>query len=87
MRYVVATIGAGLIFLGVSFLWLLVMPLLPDASHIVLNLGFVQLRNPLMFFGLALAFFAGYHSFRSTLSRYEKKAAAESAPLTSDAEE
>jgi hypothetical protein len=85
MRYAVATVGAVLIFVGTLFLCLLPIAFVPGALEFVIRIGNVE-GNPLGGIALALACLAAYHSYRSTLSRYEQKSSANPPPASTDSQ-
>jgi hypothetical protein len=71
MRYVTATIGAVLIFVGCVVGCFVLTAFPPFQGMLNLQVGTVRLsiRNPIAFAGLPIGVFAAVHSFRSTLKR------------------
>lgn len=71
MRYVTATIGAGLIFVFCVVGCFALTAFRPFQNVVTLRLGTVafSIRNPIALAGLPIGVLAGVHSFRSTLKR------------------
>jgi hypothetical protein len=76
MRYATATIGAVIIFFATVVISLVLIAYLPPSLRPELRFQMpffrIWLNNPLSLLGLAMAFAAAVHSFRSTLRRSNK---------------
>jgi hypothetical protein len=72
MRYVTATIGAILIFVGCVVGCFVLTAFRPFQGVFTVSLGAITftIRNPVAFAGIPLGLLAAAHSFRSTLKRY-----------------
>ncbi len=77
MRYVIATVGAILIFVGAFIVCVFACTFLPgDINHryITFSYGIFSLwATPSVLIGVPVATAAAIHSFRSTLRRYAAK--------------
>jgi hypothetical protein len=75
MRYVTAFVGAVIVFAGCGVVCLVLTAFPAFQGEMTLNLGVARftIRNPIALAGIPIGLLAAYHSFRSTLSRYNVK--------------